>query len=160
MIICRPFSPGDQAACLALFDTNAPDAFAPAEREDYRRFLAQAPPFYRVCEERGEVVGAYGLSVDLQRRRGRIRWILTGAGARGRGLGRYMMRNVLEQAAARGVRAIDVAASQKSAPFFARYGAVVRSCEVEGWGPGLDRVEMVLRVAGATSKHSANTYGT
>ena len=142
VIACRPFLPDDRAACLALFDSNAPDYFAWNEREDFERYLASAPDSYRVCLQDGEIVGAFGLTVDPESQRGRIRWIMTHAAVRGSGLGTTMMGALLEQARAHGLAVIDIAASQQSAPFFARFGATVRGREPEGWGPGLDRVTM------------------
>jgi len=55
-----------------------------------------------------------------------------------------MMRRVTEQAVTSGLSAVQIAASQKSAPFFARFDAIVRSVSPDGWGPGLDRVDMLL----------------
>ena len=129
---------------MALFDANAPAYFAHNEREDYEQFLADAPAYYRVCVQDGKVVGAYGLAPEAESSRARIRWIMTAAAQRGAGVGRYMMRQMLAQAAVAEIAILDIAASQKSASFFARYGAVVREQKPEGWGPGLDLVIMEL----------------
>lgn len=142
----RPYSPADRPSCLALFDTNCPTFFAPNERSDYEAFLAGNPATYQVGLCGDEIVGAYGLMIDAARRRGRLSWIMVDAAAHGRGLGAGMMRRVLETVRSRGVSVVDIAASQKSAPFFARFGAVERSRAVEGWGSGLDRVDMELEL--------------
>jgi GNAT superfamily N-acetyltransferase len=68
--------------------------------------------------------------------------------AHGSGIGSAMMERVLEKFSSENVRVIDIAASQKSAPFFARFGAVEKYRTTEGWGPGLDRVEMQLTPGG------------
>jgi predicted GNAT family N-acyltransferase len=128
-----------------MFESNVPEYFAVNEIGDYVRFLESKPAGYRVYVSGKDIVGASGLLVDAGGRRGRIRWILTAASARGRGLGDRMMRDIAVRAASSKVPVIDISASQKSAPFFARYGASEVSRMAGGWGPGLDRVEMVWR---------------
>ena len=45
-----------------------------------------------------------------------------------------------------GATEIGISTSQKTAPFFARFGAVIGKVTEDGWGPGLDRVEMTLPI--------------
>jgi hypothetical protein len=73
----------------------------------------------------------------------------------GSGVGRMIMADVLRDAAARGAHAVDIAASHKSAPFFARFGALERGRTDDGWGPGMHRVDMEL-VVGAAVDASAD----
>ncbi len=138
----RAFRDADADACLAMFDSNVPGAFAPNERPEYAAFLDDGPRDYWVACDGPEIVGAFGFSVDPEAGRGRIRWILTHSGARGQGLGRQMMAKIREQARSRDISIVDIAASHVSAPFFGRYGAKERTRTVDGWGPGLDRVDM------------------
>jgi hypothetical protein len=37
-----------------------------------------------------------------------------------------------------------MATSPKAAPFFAKFGATITSSTVDGWGPDMDRIDMVL----------------
>ena len=140
----RAYSPADRTACLDLFDANCPEFFAPNERVDYEGFLDEAPSTYWVCVRGREILAAFGFV--RHRERGRIQWIMVGREARGLGLGGRMMRRIQAEAGASGVRIIDIAASQKSASFFARYGAEPRQSIPEGWGPGLDRIDMELEL--------------
>ena len=140
----RPFLLSDREACLAVFDTNCPEFFAPNERRDYERFLAGNPSTYVVCIRNHKIVGAYGFKISSESRRGCISWIMVDASARGNGLGTRMICRVLEAVSSGNTTVIDIAASQKSAPFFARFGAVEINRTLEGWGPGLDRVDMKL----------------
>ena len=41
-------------------------------------------------------------------------------------------------------RPVSIAASHKSAPFFARFGARIVETTPDGWGPGMHRVDMEL----------------
>ena len=85
-----------------------------------------------------EVVGAFGMH-DAEGYC--LRWILIDPAAQGRGVGSAMMTRVLEIGDG---RAISIAASHKSAPFFARFGARVVEETPDGWGPGMHRVDMEL----------------
>lgn len=137
-VIHRDYADADRAACLELFDANCPLYFAPNEREDYARFLQRRPPGYRVCARAGRVVGAYGLiGSDLN-------WILLDPDAQGGGIGSAIMREVIAAARAAGLDAVRIAASHKSAPFFARFGAQTVAQTADGWGPGMHRIDMVL----------------
>jgi GNAT superfamily N-acetyltransferase len=143
----RPFEPADTAACLALFDANCPASFAPNERDDYVAFLSNLPGPYDVCIIDDLVVGAAGLAphgpVALA-----IRWIVIAREHQGRGLGRAVMQHLIDEAVKRGGERVDIATSQHSAPFFAKFGAVFLSATEDGWGPGMHRIDMVLRLNG------------
>lgn len=140
----RAYEPADRVACLALFDANCPAAFAPNERDEYAAFLDEGHDGYEVCVDGEAVVGAYGLVRDGAGLA--LRWILIGPAAQGRGLGAGMMERVAARAREEGVERVRISASQVSAPFFARFGARERSRTVDGWGPGMHRVEMELGV--------------
>lgn len=131
-------------ACLALFDDNCPEFFAPNERADYEAFLASAPEGYCVCVTNGRVVAAFGVIDDGRVARRRLNWILVARDGQGRGVGRAIMAEVLRTAADGNARVIDIAASQQSAPFFARFGAREIRRQRDGWGPGMHRVDMEL----------------
>lgn len=149
MISVRPYRPVDRRICLEVFASNVPGAFAPNERTDYEAFLVGEPSDYYIVQDENAIIGSFGFSVDAASGRGRIRWIMTQAARRGRGLGGHMMREIRERAETAGVDVIDIAASQVSAPFFAKYGAVTIKRTPDGWGPGLDRVDMELPVVPA-----------
>jgi len=142
----REFQPEERDACLALFDGNSPGFFAANEREDYAAFLAAAGGTYRVCLIDGRVIGAYGLEPSPAGAMS-LRWILLSPDAQGRGVGTAVMARVLAELRAAGVTHLHIAASHKSATFFARFGATEVSTTPDGWGPGMHRVDMVLIAA-------------
>ncbi len=139
----RDFHAGDAQACLALFDANCPQFFAPNERADYEAFLVAPPPGYRVLVDGEQVIAAFGL-IRRAGRNAALNWILIDPHRQRAGLGSTVMKDVLESARAAGERAIDIAASQHSAPFFARFGAVEQRHTPDGWGPGMHRIDMRL----------------
>lgn len=145
----RPFLRSDRARCLALFDSNCPDYFAPNERVEYARFLECLPDGYEVCEAAGRVVGAYGLILD-ENDDAHLNWILLDPAAQGRGIGSAIMARVVARGRALRVRQVGIAASDRSASFFARFGAIPGKRTLDGWGPGMSRVDMLLPIQGAS----------
>lgn len=141
----RPYSLFDRDACLRLFDANGPEFFAPNERQDYLRFLSTDPVGYELCLVGSEVVGAFGLIGDDPTRRS-LNWILLRPQVQGQGLGAAIMRRVVASARASNLNIVTIAASHKSAPFFVRFGAIEGAYTANGWGPGMHRVDMELKI--------------
>lgn len=141
----RSFSVIDQPACLALFDENCPDYFAQNERDEYTRFLDAQSGSYQVCILDDHVVGAYGLYATSSGHTA-LHWILFSPSVHGRGLGSYVMSRVIRELKEKGSFKIIISASHKSAPFFAKFGATEMATITDGWGPGMHRVEMQIRI--------------
>ena len=141
-----PYSPEHRAACLAVFDENCPEFFAPNERAEYAEFLDRVGADYRVCRRDGRVVGAFGLMPGGAVDEAHLNWILLSPSAQGAGLGRAIMGEVAALAGARGVARIAIAASHRSASFFARFGARELVRTEDGWGPGMHRIDMEWRL--------------
>lgn len=142
-VVMRVYEQADQRDCLRLFDMNCPEFFDPGERAQYHEFMESRPAGYEICLLQQQVVGAFGV---CERVAGGValRWILISPAAQGRGLGSAMMRRALEVCRARVETVLHISASQKSAPFFARFGARAVTITPQGWGPQLDRIEMQL----------------
>lgn len=137
----RPYKNADREHCLAIFDANCPEFFAPNERDDYADFLDGPTEAYEVCLLDGKVAGAFGLFGAPARERG-LSWILLDPAHQRAGLGSEIMSRILK--AGKGCL-IHIGASHKSAPFFERFGAVTLQTFTDGWGPGMHRVDMELQ---------------
>lgn len=140
------YEPRYRRACLALFDANCPEFFAPNERADYECFLNEADGAYRVCLAESEVVGAFGVIARGQPDRVRLNWIMIDSRHQGAGLGRAIMIETTVVAHAAKARVVDIAASHRSAPFFARFGASEVTRTEHGWGPGMHRIDMGMLI--------------
>lgn len=141
------YRPEHRAGCLAMFDANCPDFFAPNERADFVTFLDEEGEGYRVClDEAGQVAAGFGVYGRGESGRVSLNWILVDPTRQGGGWGRGIMDRTLELARAARAGTIDIAASHRSAPFFARFGAVETGRIADGWGPGMHRVDMELAV--------------
>ncbi len=141
----RPYCPTDIDSCLDIFDANCPKYFAANERDEYRRFLDDVTTNYEVCEADGQVLGAFGL-LDNGEGGKRLNWILLDPNTQGMGIGSRIMERVIHLSAAAGATSVDIAASHMSAPFFTKFGATVVLVTKDGWGEGMDKVDMRLGV--------------
>ena len=128
---------------MAIFDANCPRFFAPGERADYESFLDASPEGYEVCETAGRVIAAFGLQRD-DRHGSSLNWIMLAPDAKGVGLGSRIMKRIIALGKASQSPLIRIAASHKSAHFFAKFGAIATAHTKDGWGPGMDRVDMEL----------------
>ena len=97
-----------------------------------------------VCLFDGRLAGAFGLYPSAPAE-GSLKWILLLPQMQGRGLGSAIVAHVLEKARASGMRVLRIAASHKSAPFFAKFGAEAVVETPNGWGSGMHRIDMELR---------------
>jgi len=143
--IFRSYCSSDYQTCIDIFDANCPEFFAPNERQEYEEFLSDVSQAYEVCEVDGQVHGAFGLFDDGANQK-RLNWILLAPQSQGTGIGLKIMERVLHLGRLTETKTVMIAASQKSAPFFAKFGAVITLTTGNGWGPGMDRVDMFLEV--------------
>ena len=141
----RPYRASDRQACIDIFDANCPQYFAPNERQDYDDFLAKSPQEYEVCESDGRVLGAFGLSAHNEKEE-TLNWILLDPETQGMGVGSEIMHRVIHRCRSSEITTVKIAASHKSAPFFAHFGAATISTTKDGWGPGMGRVDMELLI--------------
>lgn len=144
------YQPQQLESCLALFDQNCPAYFAPNERDDYRNFLTDGPTDYFLGYQRQALLATFGLTPSGDITRGRLSWIQVAPAAHGKGVGRQMMQLVTQLAQANGFAELDIAASQHSEAFFNYFGATRVNYVNDGWGPGMHRVNMVLKLTPAS----------
>ena len=141
----RSYLANDKEACLAIFDENCPDFFAPNERSDYTEFLDSIPADYEVCLSGDSIVGAFGLTGDNSKYKS-ISWILISPDSQGLGIGSIFMNRAINLSRTAKLEHIKIAASHLSAPFFAKYGAKGDIEIKDGWGPDMHRVDMELHL--------------
>ena len=141
----RPYHAADRAACLSIFDANCPAFFAPNERDDYLEFLDQCGGGYELCIADQEPAGAFGVFAEGPAN-ARLNWIMIHPNAQGSGIGSQMMARARQLADSMQAGCLEIAASHRSAPFFERFGARQLSFTPDGWGAGMHRVDMQLKV--------------
>jgi GNAT superfamily N-acetyltransferase len=140
-VVFAAYSDKNFGACMGLFDANCPKYFAPNERADYAAFLGAVGPRYTVVEGEERILAAFGV-LGGALGRAHLNWILVAPEAHGGGIGRAMMAEAARRAKAMNARVVDIGASQFSAPFFARFGAVEVARTQHGWGPDMHKIDM------------------
>lgn len=150
-VVSRPYLPADRSACLGIFDSNVPRFFAPAERAEFRNFLdgidAGGRLFYLVLIHHGAVIACGGLVVEADQGQAGLAWGMVDRSLHGQGLGTSLTRARLDLARAiPGIAALTLATSQHTRGFYEGFGFAVTNVAADGFGPGLDRCDMVLRL--------------
>jgi N-acetylglutamate synthase-like GNAT family acetyltransferase len=143
----RPYMPVDRDACLAIFDSNTPQFFDPGERATFEAFLDRLDGHYVVMEHEGALVGCGGYTITAEERLASLVWGMVRRDSHKLGLGRYLLLFRLREIGKSGdIQLVHLDTSQRAAPFFERQGFKVIRVVPDGYGNGLDRVEMVKKL--------------
>jgi predicted GNAT family N-acyltransferase len=144
----RQYAEDDLAACLAVFDSNVPKFYDVSERAGFEEFLAGNPWPYVVLEHAGEIVGCGGWAPEEGGALISMTWGMVRRSLHGNGLGRFLlMYRVREAAKTPGVERVRLSTSQHTAEFFRKQGFKVTEVEKDGFAPGIDRIEMVMKLS-------------
>jgi hypothetical protein len=153
----RPYQKQDQKACLEIFDSNCPTFFDPSERLLYMNWLISIeegipprenmnPYYYFVSEEQGHVIAAFGFYGIENTNDVRLSWGMVHCNRHGEGIGTevfqyrlYAIKKILPN------HQLKLDTSQHTLQFYKRMGFEVLLTEKDGYGKGLDRIEMIFR---------------
>ena len=144
-VTIKNYSRDSRDACLALFDKNCPEYFAPNERADYENFLNNNPTGYQLCTKDDKLIGVFGL-FNKEPNVSRLEWIMISPNARGIGLGSIIMNRVLDQAKNENYAVIHIATSHVAYKFFEKFGAVIVKKTLNGWGSDMHKFDMELHL--------------
>jgi N-acetylglutamate synthase-like GNAT family acetyltransferase len=143
----RPYLPTDRAACLGVFNSNVPEYFDPVERTGFEAFLDHPECRYFVMEHDDALLGCGGYAVAQQEGLASLVWGMIGRDSHKRGLGRFLLLYRLREIGkAGGIQVVRLDTSQKAEPFFRKQGFKATGVIKNGYGLGLDRVEMVMKL--------------
>jgi GNAT superfamily N-acetyltransferase len=140
----REYSPDDRGACLAVFDTNVPESFLPAERESFAAFLDEHPgPYFVLADEAGDVVACGGYAISPGTATADLCWGMVTHDRQGTGLGRLLVEIRLARIGADS-SAADAAlkTSQHTCAFYEKLGFTTTCVVQNGIAPGMDTCEM------------------
>lgn len=137
----------DRAFCLDIFDSNVPDFFVPPERVAFEAFLDDLPGPYFVCEPAGRIVACGGYAMAEGGRRADLCWGMVHRRMHRQGLGQTLARYRIDRALRHpGLSEIALQTSQHTSDFYGSLGFEVVDIEPDGFGEGMDRLDMRLRV--------------
>lgn len=140
----RPYLPDDRQACLAIFLSNVPAYFAPAEQPDFEAYLDEPPSNHVVVIRDNRLLACGGWYVHEGV--GRLSWGMVMQTHHRASLGSFLLSWRLKQIfLLPDIDEVHLETSQHSAGFFNRYGFEAVRTTLNGYGPGLHRVDMVLQ---------------
>ena len=140
---CRPYVARDRDDCIRAFRSNTPSSFLPEELADYERFLDRLPGPYFAVVDGADLVACGGIATGRVKGEADVCWTIVSAGRQRQGAGNLLMAScVAEILALPGCETARLDTSQHTRGFFERWGFIATSVTPNGYGPGLDRVEM------------------
>ncbi|SFI41084.1 GNAT family N-acetyltransferase [Albimonas pacifica] len=142
----RPYAPADRAACLAIFDACTPRFFDPSERPAFTAWLDAPPPGadHLVIAREGDVLACGGWMREGEA--AVLCWGMVAPALHRQGLGRRLtLARLAAMRRAPGVALLKLDTTPASRGFYAGLGFEVVAVTPDGYGPGLDRVDMTLR---------------
>jgi GNAT superfamily N-acetyltransferase len=133
---------------LQVFATNVPTFFRVEERPAFESFL-DAPPgrYFVLLDASGAVIGCGGYAMRPGSDVADLCWGMVRRDRHGEGYGRSLANLRIERIREDlGVAEIALNTSQHTVSFYERLGFRAVGVETDGYAPGLDRVEMVMRL--------------
>jgi ribosomal protein S18 acetylase RimI-like enzyme len=151
----RPYVPADRDACVAVLASSVPTYAQLHELGEYAAWLdracvrgAEDPCEYLVGERDGAVVCAGGVAFATTAPVATLCWGIVRADLHRRGLGRALLLARLDRVRARGgVARVLLDTTDAAVGFFLRHGFVVTGRVRDGYGPGIDRLDLELDAA-------------
>lgn len=150
-IICRAYTPDDRAACLAIFDSLTPRFFKAGEKDEFTSFLDGLDNdkcrFAVIEDQDSKIIACGGMWMDKGKGVASLCWEMVHKDQQGQGIGHFMlearigwMREIPE------LTHVVASAASHSAGFFQKQGFQVYHTEKDYFGPGLDLLDMKLRL--------------
>lgn len=129
-----------------MFDSNRPRYFAEAERALFADFLDQRSATYFVLVDGTRLVACGGHFVEPDGAAG-LAWGMVAQDVHGRGIGTRLVNERLKRILALpGLTRVTLNTSQYTVAFYERFGFKAGDRVADGFGPGIDRIDMVLEV--------------
>lgn len=148
-VTTHPYTRADRIECLKVFDTNIPKFFAKDERAIFAEFL-DGPVLkrpYLVLQIKDEVVACGGLKVLEKDKTAFLSWGMVAQPYHGKGIGRVLTEARLRLARqTTGIAKVTLNTSQHTKGFYEKFGFVPVRSTPNGYGLGLDRWDMALKL--------------
>lgn len=151
----RKYSANDRAACIEIFESNCPTYFDPSERIALEKWLhgrdqgkvvydtSEAEYFYSL-EQEGKVLACGGFYIVKNSLSANMAWGMVHNKYHRLGLGRQLFEFRMAEIQMQFPKhSIVLDTSQHTFRFFESFGFSVIKVTKEGYGPGLDRYDMI-----------------
>ena len=140
------YDPKYKQQCIGIFESNIPKFFLPKELPACKEYFASIiASNYWVLEHQNEIIASGGIGIDGHAGRmhyGMVRndWHKKGIGTR---LFEFRLGKLIENP---NIATIGLDTCQHNPNFFRRFGFVETSVKENGYGPGLHRIDMELKI--------------
>lgn len=151
----RPYRPDDRARCLDIFRSNCPPYFDPTEEALFTKCLdrldldqiihpqAEASLFY-VLVQGDTILACGGYYIARGQPVAAMAWGMVDRASQKQGFGSALLRYRIDHLRKHYPNhQLRLDTSQYTYPFFERFGFRVTKVTKDGYGPGLDQVDMV-----------------
>jgi GNAT superfamily N-acetyltransferase len=145
----RQYAPTDRDACLALFDSNVPEFFLESERDEFLGGIdhENVRTYFVVEDDRGQVVACGGYLLDEANGAVWITWGMVARNLQRQGIGTFLLASRLARLCELGfVKVVHLDTTQHSRGFYERHGFVAERFVENGYGPGMHRIDLILRL--------------
>ena len=141
----REYVDNDHGQCLALFDSNTPVYFASTDRNDFASFLKHTKDRYLVMEHPMHgIVACGGWYLKSDRSIGGLSWGMVHQNYQKQGFGTKLLQARIEELRQAGAVCARIRTTQVVQRFYEKAGFKIISTEPDGFGVGLDLVEMEI----------------
>jgi predicted GNAT family N-acyltransferase len=143
----RPYAPGDKAACLDIFMSNTPRYFGVEEVDDFRGFLDAPTCAYFVVAQNEQIIACGGYGYHDKKKAVVLAWGMVRVDLHKQGLGTFMLIERLKHIYREyGETLVLIETSQHSRSFFEKFGFEATNTIQDFFAPGIDRVDMQLKL--------------
>lgn len=139
----------DYGACMALFDSNCPGAFHPAERQDFEAFLLDLPgPYLLMKHQEFGLIGCGGYAFNQQQQSAELCWGMVHPRHQKQGYGTALLQERLDRIRINPeIVSVTLCTAQDTVAYYWRFNFQIQQTITDGFAPGADRVDMVLAIA-------------
>ena len=133
--------------CIKIIQSNTPKYILPSEQFDYKNFLLKKNKRYFVFFKVNDLVACGGYGVNKTRTKAVLSWGLVHRKHHKKGYGTQLLKYRLNQIK-KYHSDIEVCldTSQHTYPFFEKFDFKIKSISKNGYGEGLDKYDMFLRL--------------
>ena len=132
--------------CITILQSNTPKFIAYSEHSDYKDYLSRDDKIYFVLFNKSNIVACGGYGVNKFETKVGLAWGLVHSKCHNRGYGSELLKYRLEHIKDNFPDTdIYLDTSQKTYKFFEKFGFLVKKNTPNGYGTGLDRIDMILK---------------
>jgi GNAT superfamily N-acetyltransferase len=145
----RQYVSTDREACLAVFESNVPEFFLESERGEFLSGIdhENVRTYFVVEDDRGRVVACGGYLLDERNGAAWITWGMVARDQHRRGIGTFLLASRLARLWELGtVKVVHLDTTQHSRRFYERHGFVAERFVENGYGLGMHRIDLILRL--------------